>query len=864
MRLTALGLPSLEDRFLSDFSFQALLYLLIAASGMASLAYEILWIRHASLGFGSSALALSTVIAVFFLGLGLGNLGFGRLAPTLKQPLLWCAGLECLLALNGLLSPILFAWAEQGVGALYQHLSPDALQINFIRMAWVTLILLPPTILMGGTLPLFCRQLIRQDHLIATPLSRIYAANPMGAAVGCFLTGFYGLPQLGLNQSTYSVAVMNVLLGVGFLILSIKVSTQFRENKPIFSKGQASLMPKSSLFLPGLLFFMIGVAAMANELIWARFLTQFIRNSAYSYTIALGVVLIGAAIGSLWQGSRFDNETDKVSVGAYFAILQACSALLVQGLTHMPATWWQAMQAMGLWVLVLLMLPVAILSGICFPLLNRMVGSASQTAPRSIGAMTSINMTGCIVGSLLSGFWLLPEFGLDGSIRLITAWSLLAALLSSAAIWQLEPRPWNAASGLVLLTVLWLVWIVFPPVVMPRDYLEKKDVLLDYREGYNANLAVVMRDDAKTLLIDYLWQGVAQKNYQVMVAHVPMLHYPDAKQVLVVGLGAGTTAARFLYYDIRQLDIVDIEPKLFAFTREHFPSAWMDDSRVRLLPGDGRNFVKHGAQSYDLISVEIGQLDRPGVGVFYTQEFYREARARLNENGMISQFVPLRFLRPADLASILKTFLSVFPQARIWYNTDELLLLGFKDRVHAVSEQNFAYYAARPQIHSDLNLFYWGGARYPLLDFPVFLAGFLASGEELEQWSQLAPAEIYSDDKLQLAYRLTDYRRNQQRALALVPNLENGLTPIEQALDVKGTDSRTLDIARYVRKYNVADIAASDILGLLTPEEKQQSPALALDQAKQALQWNPLNVYAQAQRQSALFNLKQSSAKTKD
>lgn len=857
MRLNAQELPSLEDRFLSDFSLQALLYLLIAASGMASLAYEILWVRQASLGFGSSALALSTVLAVFFLGLGLGNLGFGRLAPTLKQPLLWCAGLESLLALNGLLSPILFAWAEQGFGALYQHLSPDALQINFIRMAWVTLILLPPTVLMGGTLPLFCRQLIRQDHLIATPLSRIYAANTMGAAVGCFLTGFYGLPQLGLKQSTYSVAMINVLLGVGFLMLNIKVNTPFRENKPIFSKGQASLMPKSSLFLPGLLFFMVGVAALANELIWARFLSQFIRNSVYTYTLALGVVLVGAAIGSLWQGSRFDNDNEKVRVGVYFAVLQASSALLVQGLTHLPAAWWQSMQAIGVWVLVLLMLPVAILSGICFPLLNRMVSSASQTAPRSIGAMTSINITGCIVGSLLTGFWLLPQFGLDASIRLITAWSLLAALLSLAAIWHEKPRPFKTARGVALLGALWLVWIVFPPVVMPRDYLEKKDVLLDYREGYNANLAVVMRDDAKTLLIDHLWQGVAQKNYQVMVAHVPMLHYPDAKQVLVVGLGAGTTAARFLYYDIRQLDIVDIEPKLFAFTREHFPSAWMDDTRVRLLPGDGRNFVKHGAQSYDLISVEIGQLDRPGVGVFYTQEFYREARARLNENGMISQFVPLRFLRPADLASILKTFLSVFPQARIWYNTDELLLLGFKDRVHAVSEQNFAYYAARPHIHSDLNLFYWGGARYPLLDFPVFLAGFLASGDQLQQWALWETGEVYNDDKLQLSYRLSDYRRKDQRALALVPRLQNGLTPIEQALDAKGTDSRTLDIAHYVRKYNVADIAASDILGLLTPEEKQQSPALALDQAKQALQWNPLNVYAQAQRQSALFNLKQ-------
>jgi len=125
----------------------------------------------------------------------------------------------------------------------------------------------------------------------------------------------------------------------------------------------------------------------------------------------------------------------------------------------------------------------------------------------------------------------------------------------------------------------------------------------------------------------------------------------------------------------------------------------------------------------------------------------------------------------------------VFPRARLWYNTDELLLLGFKDQEHGISAQTFAHYTAQPKIRDDLNLFYWGGVRYRLLDFPMFLAEFLASGDELEQWSQLAPAEIYSDDKLQLSYRLSDYRRNQQRALALVPALHKHLTPIDQALD---------------------------------------------------------------------------------
>lgn len=839
----------------AEYRFNALIYVLIGTSGASSLSYEIVWIRQAALGFGSSALALSTVLAVFFMGLGLGSVVFGRLALSIKQPLIWCAGLELILALNGVASPVLFAWAEQCFGVLYRLYTPDAQAVHVIRMAWVALLLLPPTILMGGTLPLFCRQLIRLDHLIATPLSRIYGMNTLGSAAGCFLTGFYILPELGLTQTSRLAAVLNLAVGLGFGALHWYSKGEVSNCQSISSRRSIWPKPQFSWLLPSLLFFMTGVAALANELIWARFLTYFIRNSVYTYTMALGVVLVGAAIGSLWQGSRFDRGRDKTTVATYFAVLQASSALLVQGLTHLPAEVWQAMESVGMVMLMLLMLPVSILSGICFPLLNRWVIIDSHSAPSHIGSMVAINILGCIVGSLLTGFWLLPEYGLDASIRLVTAWSLLAAFLALAFLWWKRSIPTRSGLSVVALATLWAVWVISPSVVIPRDYMYKGDVLLAHTEGYNANLAVVMRDKTKTLLIDHLWQGVAHKNYQVMVAHVPMLHYPDAKRVLLIGLGAGTTAARFLNYDIQRLDVVDIEPKLFAFTRQNFPSTWMDDPRVQWLPGDGRNFVKHGEQRYDLISVEIGQLYRPGVGVFYTQEFYREAHARLNEHGMISQFVPLRFLRAEDLASILRTFRSVFPQARIWYNTDELLLMGFKDQVRGVSEQTFAHYIANPEIRDDLNLSYWGGTRYRLLDFPVFLAGFLASGDELDRWSWLATGEIYNDDKLQLSYKVSDYRHEDQRALALVPQLQKHLTPIAQALDDTGADNRTLEIADYVRQHNVADIAASDILDSLKSEQIVQLPQAALDQAEQALQWNPLNVFAQSQRYNALLTL---------
>lgn len=846
-------------RLLADKTANTVIYLLVFCSGLSGLIYEISWIRQAALGFGSSALALSTVLAVFFLGLGVGSFWFGRIALSLKQPLLVCAIIELLLALNGVFSQSAFAWAEAVFGTIYRDLNPGSGQITLIRACLVTLVLLPPTILMGGTLPLFCRQLIRVNNTIASKLSLIYGLNTLGAAFGCLLTGFILLPDIGLVGSLKVAVFVNIFVGLGFLQLNARERVQ--KTKPIVAlQSQLSSKHHFSIVWPGILFFMIGVTALANELIWARFLIHFIRNSVYTYTIALSVVLVGAGLGSLWQGKHFDRLQNPRQLLIFFAVLQAGSALLVQLLTHLPTGFWQAMHSMGILAFAILMMPVAIISGICFPLLNRMVLWHSRLAPGVVGTMTALNILGCIFGSVLTGFFLLPAYGLDISILLVTTWGMMTALLAIGVATGLDAKDiknapvLSGAMGLML--GVWCLLLVFPPTVIPSDYIGNNEVLMDYAEGYNSNLAVTKRNGEKTLLIDGLWQGVVHKNYQIMVAHTPMLIYPEAENILVVGLGTGTTASRFLYYDIKQLHVVDIEPRLFEFTQRNFASEWMKDSRVKLFSEDGRNFIKHSANRYDLISVEIGQLDRPGVGVFYTQSFYQEARERLREGGMISQFVPLKFLRPVEFVAILKTFLNVFPNASLWYNTDELLLLGYKDSVRKLSQQRFMQITADSRIRSDINMYYWGGARYNLRDFPTFLANFLASGVELARLANSLDTEVYTDDRLQLSYSMSDYQRSDQRAIALVPLIQKNLTPISAAVETAATDVRSLEIAEHVRNYNVADIAASDIVGMLNiTTNSPLAVEEVLTEANRALKWNPLNIYAQAKRRQAMLDL---------
>ncbi|MEQ1529436.1 MAG: fused MFS/spermidine synthase [Methylococcales bacterium] len=845
------------------------LFALIFGSGLISLIYEITWIRQAGFVFGSSALALSTVLAVFFLGLGLGSFGIGRVSPRLQRPLLGCAVIELLLAVYGLCSHTMFGWVDGVYGAVYRELKFNSEQLFVVRATLVTMLLLPPTLLMGGTLPLFCKQLISDSKTVSRQLGLVYGFNTIGAAVGCFAAGFLLLPHLGVKSTLIIAAGLNVLVGLGFWRLQRTLTTSRALQTTAYVQPQqeeAKIDRLQRRLLPGILFFMIGATGLANELLWARFLIHFIRNSIYTYTLALGVVLIGIGLGSFWSARKLSNRQPDRYLLLHFALLQALSAVLIQGLTHLPGAFWTALTAFGLLPFAVLMLPSAIIAGASFPLLNTLGTDNVRYAGRDIGVMTALNILGCIFGSLLTGYWLLPHLGLDKSIMIVTACALASALLATFASW---PRRVGVVAADKLrrwavygLSALWLVLVIFPAVRIPQDFMTNNEVLVDYVEGYNSNLAVTMRAQEKTLLIDRLWQGVARKNYQIMVAHIPMLHYPEAKDVLVVGLGAGKTASRFLYYDIQHLDIVDIEPRLFEFTRKHFPSAWMDDSRVRLLPEDGRNYIKSSAQLYDLISVEIGQLDRPGVGIFYTREFYQQVRARLRDDGMVSQFVPLRFLSPHEFASILQTFLSVFPKAQLWYNTDELLLLGFKNDIHRISPQQFTNTLANPVIKEDIAINYWGGYPYNLDRFPAFISGFLASGEQLNALANITSTEIYTDDKLQLSYSVSHYQRDDQNAITLAPFLQINLTPIDAAVTPGSADPKTLESAGLIRDYNVVDIVASDILGLMNSPAAQFSLETIYQQANQALKWNPRNIDAQALLQRTLLQLRQNQGDT--
>ena len=502
---------------------QRLAILCFFLSGAAGLIDEVVWIKRASLVFGSTTFALSTVLAVFFAGLALGSEIFGRLGRRIRRPVRMYAMLELALAAMALISLRVFGWLEAPYGVLYRTLmdgvepsagvSPALLAA---RIGLVAVVLLPPTVAMGGTLPLFVRQFVVGGEGLSRRVGFLYGVNTLGAAVGTAAAGFLLLPVLGLQGTIMVAAALNITAGGIALSLKFDSDVVSETAPPPRSSGAASrrLAAMAGLFL------LTGLAALAAEVVWSRFLSLMVRNSVTTYTLALAVVLTGIVIGSWLAGRLWDRRVPLVPA---FAVLQAGAGLVLLTVTGLSAEFWLGLGG-GVAPFVLLMLPPAILSGASFPLAIKLATAEGADVVRSVGRLTALNTVGGIMGSLAAGFWLLPGLGLEVALRIVTGLSVVAAVLALLLV-DRPPGRAMAIRGVGAAAAIG-VWLAIPgltPATLPDDYFDHSGVLLDIAEGYGSTLAVVLRDGSRQLLIDRLWQGKEAKSHQIVAAHVPAL-----------------------------------------------------------------------------------------------------------------------------------------------------------------------------------------------------------------------------------------------------------------------------------------------------------------------------------------------------
>ena len=806
-------------------------------SGFLALTYEICWIRKASLVFGSATFALSTILAVFFAGLAVGSYVFGKVSVRSKRPLRVYAGLEIGVALLALASPFLFSAMDSLYGSFYPKVFGSFSLLSFIRFLLMVVVVLPPTVLMGGTLPLFCRQYVLSRGHISRSVGFLYGLNTFGAAIGCAVCGFWLIRYVGVNLTIYIAAVLNLVIGVVVWLLPLSAQTVEEEPEQQSAAEPAVARSRAWVVVMAGLFFGTGFVALGNEIIWTRFISLVMPATVYRYTLTLTVVLLGIVLGSILTGWVFDRIRRRALV---FGLVQVATGLIVLAILMLPHTFWQQwgdpykiIRQLGL-VATILLLP-ALLSGAAFPLAIRMVVDQPQQAGAGVGRMTALNTFGGIAGALAAGFVLLPLIGLQYSLYVLTGLSILLGL---AAWLFLERSVTLAVRGALAVAAVaaWLLIPMFMPTRLPADFLASRDRLIDFREGISAHVAVVRSGEKIQLEVDRLWQGENKKTHQIMAAHVPMLLHHGPQAVLVIGIGPGQTASRFAMYPIQRLDCVDIERQIFPLVRHHFDSAWMDDPRVRLIVEDGRNYVTHTDVKYDIISVEVGQSFRPGVASFYAAQFYRDAKRQLKPDGLFAQFLPMVYLDPVEFLSVIRTFVDEFPISVLWYNRQELLLIGSLSPQHKLRPERLALLQSDETIKQDLTFAYWGGPAHYVNQPSVFVASFIMGPAGLASLTQ--DVEPYRDERPYLEYTTAHVRR-----LCISDNLDLIRAHVQplSALDTP-LDDQALASSLAVRKINLDNIQSEALNRMAEAAQKFGRTNEVLPLRIQAVRANPQNI----------------------
>lgn len=703
-----------------------LLSLAFFASGFSALAYEVLWARQLALTFGTTLPAISIVTATFMGGLAIGGLFFGRRADQVIAPLRLLAFLE--LAIAG--CALVFPQALRLVTSLYvagsQAIPDQGLALTGLRFFLSALLLLPPTICMGGTFPLIGRYLAREQA--NGIIGRLYAVNTLGATTGALAGGFVLLPLLGPG-ATATIA-MAVNFGTALVVFALsrgqaEISTHRREEP-------AGLLPDTRY--PLLATAAIGACALAYEILWTRVFQLFLGSTVFAFSAILGAFLIGISLGGTAGALLVRRGKDLLALFILLTILMGFSVaatLPFYGrLTYLfhaahlfaDGRWW-LLALLSFTITTLPVLLPAALSGALLPIVIRLLDEATEKTGTAIGWAVLANTTGTIIGSLLAGFLLIPTFGLQGSLRLVAGSNLLIGLFF---LYRLPPQNPLRRAGFAIITLGGMILLaplpwrqellnagvyVYPRIIAEQGGLDaytSKFRLIEVIEGRDATVAVKKTDDGVlSLVINGKFDASTGRDMetQLLLGHLPLLLHPEPRSAMVIGLGSGITLGGTAAHPLTQLTALEISGEVIRAAR-HFKAEngnVLTDPRLRLIRDDARNHLLVHPDRYDIIISEPSNPWQSGNANLFTAEFYQLANSRLNETGIFCQWVPLYDISPENLRVISRTFLQTFPHAMAFLTAEgyDLILLGARQEL-AFNYRQLRQRLSRPEIRRSL------------------------------------------------------------------------------------------------------------------------------------------------------------------
>ena len=775
-------MTSFEKPLTNKQTIYGVIAALFIVSGATGLVYQIAWFKYLSLFLGNTTYAQTVVLATFMGGLAIGASLWGRKADRSKSPIKLYAGLELFIGIYCIVYPALLSVAKSAFIATVHafQLPSDGGTVLALKLLISAIMLLFPTILMGGTLPVLVRFISHSVEESGKNVATLYFLNSLGAVLGSLLGGFFLIQMAGLQATVIAAGLVNILIaGVAFLLgMRVPAMPALREEPE--PEIERSVTDRQALLAVGVAG-VSGLAAMIYEVAWVRLLIPVLGSSTYSYTLMLVAFISGITIGS-WLVAVFIRKIRNIfgalalcqlGVGLSMALMLPLYGRIPYAFWHLGAILTRSEGTYPIFLILqfaigfLIMIVPTIFLGMSLPLASRIATRSVVVLGKSVGTVFSVNTLGTVLGSLGAGLILIPLIGVRHAMEVGFVLNLLSGIVLSYFDDASSKLRRGVLTGIaVVLTGLtislgsnWNESVTLTGVFRqfggsrtpPRSYAEFEKIVgsnmvIFYKEGASATVGVIEQPigsgTQNVLLINGKGDAssVSDLPTQVLLGQVPMMFHPRPDTVLVIGFGSGVTVGSVLTHPVKLVESVEISPEVITASKyfEHVNNRPLADSRVRLYVDDALAYLKLASTSYDVIISEPSNPWIAGIGNLYSTEFFEVCKNKLKSHGLMVQWFHLYEVDDETFRLVVRTFRSVFPHVTVWQSlTTDVLLVGSAE-VLGIDEEKLAAKLKIEKVKADL-------ARIQISDPATLLSLQMISEGPVREYASSGP--LNTEDK---------------------------------------------------------------------------------------------------------------------
>ncbi len=701
-------------------------------SGFCSVLYEVVWLRLAMAQYGVTTPLVSIVLSVFMLGLGLGSWATGRLlrkwrARLFVSPLRLYALAELLIGISALVVPLQLSWGRILLERLETHgLSPSGFYLA--AGTWIAISLVPWCTCMGATFPLAMFAIDERSNTESSrSFSYLYLANVLGAVVGAGLPLFL-IEALGFRKTLYVSSVLNFVLAVSAWALGRQRGT-IEKTGPAETPPSAFALPASDSRKLLWLLFGTGLTSMAAEVVWVRIFTPWLGTVVYAFAAILAVYLGATYIGSLLYRKRLFRpellgrlEWALLAFTIFLPLLAVDPRLSLHRLLR----------------LILGVVPFSAALGFLTPM---MVDRFSSGDGERAGRAYAVNIMGCILGPLLSGFLLLPWLGERASLAVLALpWFAVGLVMTKSPLFSWRDLPTPARRwGLAVLATVSAVLFVYT-----NDFADQFSHPLVKRD-YTAT--VVAKGDSrleKRLLVN--GEGMTGlRPITKMMAHLPLAML-DRKptNILIICFGMGTTHRSALSWGISStvVELVPSVPQVYGYFHADGPTL-LQSPQSHLVIDDGRLFLERTSEQYDVIAIDPPPpVQTAGSSLLYSKEFYTLVKRHLRPGGILQQWLP----DGGELivqSSIAKALQQSFSNVRVFVSVMDYGF-HFLASTSPIPHATASTLASRMPARAAADMMEWGPESSPERQFVLALSKEVPLDQMIQQFPN---APVMEDDR---------------------------------------------------------------------------------------------------------------------